>query len=181
MDARTDLRPGQRIPMSWDEYLEFWVEGSGEYIDGEYVHMNRATGRHQDICVELLIAIRAVLPVGTGVRLDWAWKPTVDQFAPDVMVFDATDEDARLTTTPHLAVEVLSTDTAADTIRKHRKYAEAGLPRYWIIDPDGPEITVYQLRDGILAEIAHHTAGTPATLDLGVATLTLDPADLLSA
>ena len=40
----------------------------------------------------------------------WGWKPGPDEFIPDVMVFDATNEVARLTATPHLVVEVLSTD-----------------------------------------------------------------------
>jgi Uma2 family endonuclease len=165
--------------MSWEEYEAFEVEGSGEYIDGEYVHMNRPTRRHQTICLRLAMRIDHVLPPEAEVLIDWAWKPTADQFAPDVMVYERTAEDKRLTVVPHLAVEVLSTDSAVDTIRKHRKYAEAGLPRYWIIDPDGPDITVYHLTDGALVEVARHERGTEATLDLGVATLTLDPADLL--
>jgi Uma2 family endonuclease len=180
MATRTDLRPGERIPMSWEDYQAFTVEGWGEYIDGAYVHMNSATQPHQRICRELLKAIDRALPAGVDVLCDWGWKPSADLFVPDLLVFDRTDEDAHLTALPHLAVEVLSSDTAADTIRKHRKYAQAGLPRYWIIDPDGPQITVCQLQGQHLVAVAHHQPGATATLDLGAATLTLDPGDLLT-
>jgi Uma2 family endonuclease len=180
MATRTDLRHGERIAMSWDEYEAFAVEGWGEYIDGDYVHMNRPTIPHQTICFELAKRIDAVLPSGVSVLQDVGWMPGDDRFVPDVVVFDRSDEVTHLTAPPHLAVEALSTDTARDTIRKHRKYAQAQLPRYWIIDPEGPEITVYHLTDGTLVEVAHHRPGAVAALALGVATLSLDPADLLS-
>lgn len=109
----------------------------------------------------------------------WAWKPDRDEFVPDVMVFDDAGEVTRFTGVPHLVVEILSSDPAADIIRKARKYATAGLERYWIIDPEGPEIIVYRLEDGILVEQARHGPGTEASLDVGPAQLTLDPATLL--
>ena len=114
-------------------------------------------------------------------REGWGWKPGRDEFIPDLMVFgvDQHYDDRHLTTTPHLAVEILSTDPARDIIRKARKYAAAGVERYWIIDPAGPEITVYQLVEGVYAERGVHGPGTEVTLDVGPAEVTFDPADLL--
>lgn len=76
-------------------------------------------------------------------------------------------------------VEVLSTDPAADTVRKLRKYSEAGLPRYWIIDPTGPEIVEFQLIDGRLIEVARYTGDENVRLDIGVAELVLAPDELI--
>jgi Uma2 family endonuclease len=89
------------------------------------------------------------------------------------------DERKRLTALPYLAVEILSSDAARDIIRKAAKYAAAGLERYWIIDPEGPEIIVYKLVDGILIEQGRHGPGTTVTLDIGPAEVTFDPAALM--
>ena len=95
------------------------------------------------------------------------------------MVFDVTEEEIRFTSTPHLVVEVLSSDPAADIVRKAAKYVAAGLPHYWIVDPDGPEVVVHELVDGVLTERARHRPGAVATLDVGSANVRLDPAELL--
>ncbi|MBK5268006.1 MAG: Uma2 family endonuclease [Acidimicrobiia bacterium] len=111
---------------------------------------------------------------------EWAWKPATDEFIPDVIVFDRTEDQPRLGPVPHLAVEVLSNEPARDMIRKFHKYASAGLQHYWIIDPDEPTIIVYALRDGTYIETGRHPAGTLATLDIGVLHLSIDPIDLIA-
>jgi len=88
-------------------------------------------------------------------------------------------EGMRYTGTPHLVVEILSSDPARDIIRKSAKYAAAGLERYWIIDPDGPEVIVYRLADGVLVEKSRHGPGIGATFDIGPTHVTFDPADLV--
>jgi Uma2 family endonuclease len=174
------MRPGDRIPMSWDDYESLGPEVRGEYLDGELVMSPAPTGQHQDISLNLAMLLKGVLTPPAQVREGWAWKPSVDEFIPDVMVFDETREDQRLTPTPHLVVEILSSDPARDIIRKAAKYAAAGLERYWIIDPDGPEIIVHRLTEGVLVERGRHGPGAMVTLDLGPAEVTLDPAQLLS-
>jgi Uma2 family endonuclease len=109
----------------------------------------------------------------------WAWKPSDDEFVPDLMILDAGNETVRYAGAPYLGVEILSTDRAADIIRKARKYAAAGLERYWIIDPDGPEVIVCRRHAGIFIEDARHGPGTTVTLDAGPVAITFDPAELL--
>ena len=132
----------ERIPMSWDEYEALGDTVRGEYVDGELIVAPFPNLRHQTIARRLANAIESALPSGVSVAESWGWKPGDDEFGPDVIVFDDTSENIRLTGTPHLAVphlavEVLSTDPARDMIRKAAKYAASGLQHYWVIDPDG--------------------------------------------
>ena len=167
--------------MSWHEYEELGSEYRGEYVDGALVMSPLASRRHQRACRRLLNLLESALPAGVDVAGSWGWKPGADEFGPDVMVFDETDEDVRYTGIPHLCVEVLSTDPAADLVRKFAKYADAGLPRYWIVDLDIPEIVVFELGDeGTYREARRLSGEQEATLEVGPAQVTVAATWLVS-
>ena len=62
---------------------------------------------------------------------------------------------ANLAATPLLVVEVRSPSTGRiDRTAKRSAYEEAGVPAYWIVDPAVPSVTVLELVDGGLTEVA---------------------------
>lgn len=75
---------------------------------------------------------------------------------PDVQVVDeALVGGQDITGTPALVVEVGSPSTVLlDRTEKRHVYAEAGIPGYWLVDPDARTITVLELVDGSYVERA---------------------------
>lgn len=70
---------------------------------------------------------------------------------PDMVVARRTDfaEDC-LSVPPILSVEVLSPVTRRiDTVLKKNVLEEFGCPHYWVVDPDHPSITAWDLVDGV--------------------------------
>jgi len=181
-EMATTLQPGDQVPMSWEEYEALAPDVRGEYVDGALVVSPGAGGRHQDISLNLAIILKRALPSHVRVREAWGWKPKADEFVPALMAFDvaAVTDDRRLSSVPHLVVEILSTDRAADLVRKAAKYGAAGLERYWVVDPEGPVVIEHELVGNVLMERARQGAGTTVTLDAGPVTVTFDPAALVS-
>jgi Uma2 family endonuclease len=77
---------------------------------------------------------------------------------------------------PDLLVEVVSSKPALDRVVKLQKYAQAGVPHYWIVDPEDRSVLVYRLEAGtyrIAAALKHDDRFEPElfpglAIDLGV-------------
>ena len=66
-----------------------------------------------------------------------------------------------------------------DLVRKLYRYADAGLPRYWIADPLECNLSAYVLRDGKFEDVAHAVGDEEIEFDFGVGKVALRPSDLL--
>ncbi len=67
-----------------------------------------------------------------------------------------------LPTAPLLAVEVLSPSSRRiDLVLKRSRLEAAGCPAYWVVDPDEPRLTAWELRDGTYVEIADVAGSEP--------------------
>ena len=181
MDVVTTLPWGR--PLTEDDLALMPDDGHRyELIDGTLI-VTPAPGTSHQVCVTAIWRIlRDAAP--TGVLVLTApfdvkpWVGTVLQ--PDVLVAlraDFTSNDIRKPLL--LAVEVRSPSTASiDLCAKMLAYARAGVPTYWIVDPDEPSIRVFELRDGTYAEVA--AASDDETLVLSAPySVTVTPARLL--
>lgn len=178
MSTPADIHLGQR--MSWEEYTRLGDDVRAEYIDGRAVMAPSPTRRHQDAARRVAQALDAVVPATHRVTLAWSWRVGRDEFVPDVMVHPQTDEDIRFTGLPALVVEVLSSNRGDDLVRKTVKYAAAGLPHYWILDPRDRVLDAYALLDGAFELRARLVDRDAGQVPFGIATARIDLAELLA-
>lgn len=177
MTTTTELIDGQM--MSWEEYATLGDQPRAEYVDGRLVMSPSPRRVDQTGSLNLSIALRAAAPRTLAVAQAWSWKVGADEFIPDVMVHPRTDEDLRFTGTPVLAVEILSSNRSTDLITKTFKYAAAGLPHLWIIDPRDEVLNAYVLDGGAYRLEAQITSDALGEVSVGPMTVTVDVAALL--
>ena len=130
-----------------------------ELIDGVIYDMGAPSWKHQGIVGEIFFALRQYVKKNNGkcqvglspidVQLDCDNRTMVQ---PDVMVICKSERinKRNVLGAPDLAVEVLSKSTRhKDMTIKLKKYTEAGVREYWIVDPWDERIIVYDLENDI--------------------------------
>jgi len=165
----------ERIPMSYDEYLDWCDEerNLGEWVDGEVIVFDMPGLRHQDLVLWLGWLLRTFATrrsLGRVVIAEYEMKLDAVRSSrkPDIL-FIATEHLDRLTELrligpADLAVEIVSPGSGPRD-RKHKlaEYASAGIPEYWVIDPLPlrRSVTVHRLDDErVYQAIAHRSDGT---------------------
>ena len=132
-----------------------------ELIDGVIVERNTPTWKHQKILGELHVAFYRcieehgrdceVLFAPFGVRID---RDDRTMLEPDLLVMygpDGNNEGDYYDGAPDLVAEVLSPSTRLyDCTVKLRKYMNAGVREYWIIDPENEKVMVYVFEKDVL-------------------------------
>ena len=170
-------------PLTEDDLAAMPADGHRyELLDGVLLVTPAPSLRHQTCVGSLLVLLHAARRPGQHVfvaPLDVRLSH-LTVLEPDVLVARQADLTAdRLEGAPLLAVEVLSPSTRRlDLGSKRLAYEAAGVPSYWLVDPDGPSLTVLELEDGRYVERATVAGDEPfhATVPFAV---TVVPARLL--
>jgi Uma2 family endonuclease len=154
-----------------------------ELLDGILLVTPAPIVVHQRAVGNVFSALRALCPPELEAfvaPLDWR-PDRRTSLQPDVLVARVADlERTNITAPLVLAVEVLSPSTRRkDAVLKRSKYEDSGVLSYWLVDPDEPAITAYDLIDGQYVEAGRSTRDQPLTLTRPCA-ITLTPADLIS-
>ena len=126
-----------------------------EVVHGELLVTPAPRALHQEVVGRLYVGLRGYLrgnPVGHAFAspADIRWDRTTG-VQPDLFVVPlsvARTMDWRAMRDLLLVIEVVSPSTArADRFTKRRRYQEAGVPCYWIVDPDARVIEVWTPAD----------------------------------
>lgn len=154
-----------------------------ELIDGVLLVTPAPNLAHQTCVGSLLGLLRAARPPGHRVLMA-PFDVRLSEFTvvqPDVLVARERDlTEARLEGAPVLAVEVRSPSTSRiDLGTKRLTYEAAGVPAYWLVEPDVPSLTVLHLEEGRYVEHAAVTGGEAYDADFPFP-VTVVPSQLLA-
>ncbi len=168
----------ERIPMSRERFDALPDGIRAEYVAGSAVVSPQARGRHQDIAINILVALRAALPTAV-VRHEAGFAlPSGSLRIPDVSVQRVRDDEHWSDDVPVVAVEVLSPSTwREDVFRKSDDYRVAGIEQYWIADRQSGTLVVRANRGAawdVLLELGEDApVGSVQVADLGSVALDL--------
>ena len=112
--------------------------------------------RHQRLVTRLIVLLDAQCPEGREVLAGAELRLQDDLLKiPDLMVVASALVDGQsITGTPDLVVEIHSPSTKVlDLTEKRAVYAAAGIPSYWLVDPEAETVTALELRDGAYVEV----------------------------
>ncbi|HEU5011249.1 MAG TPA: Uma2 family endonuclease [Roseiflexaceae bacterium] len=141
-----------------------------EFTDGEIEVLPMPTRKHQVILALLYeLFVTFIRPPGGKVLfapLRMEVRPGKFR-EPDLLLLrnakDPRNQDA-FWLGADLVVEIVSPDNPErDTVTKRADYAEAGIPEYWIVDPEDETITVLTLADNRYVAHGVFRRGTAAT------------------
>ncbi len=140
-----------------------------ELTDGIIEVLSMPTRKHQAVSRSLFLALLSFLQPRGGVVF---YAPLRLQIRPgkfrepDLMVLLDKDDPRNCNAFwlgADLVVEIVSPDDPARDFRvKRLDYAEAAIPEYWIVDPEGGTVTVLQLSGAEYVEHGAYRAGDGA-------------------
>ena len=158
------------------EYLDLGTNQLVEFSHGFIEFLPMPTTSHQRIVLFLVNLLSAfadpsklgeVLLAGVRVRL---WE---EKFREPDVVFMLAEHASRITEDywlgADLVMEVVSgshDDRRRDLVEKREEYARAGIPEYWIVDPELGQITVLALDGSAYAVHGEFVRGQQATSKL---------------
>jgi len=145
---------GATSPTGWtySEYARLPDDGNRyEVLDGEVLMTPSPGTRHQRIAAELFVRLRAYVQANQLGEMFWDLDLlfVAGQFLRPDMLFGPNAEAHRLTDrgvegVPGLVVEIASPSSKRiDRLKKSARYADFGIPEYWVVDPDDRVVLVW--------------------------------------
>jgi Uma2 family endonuclease len=142
-------------PGEWTEADYYFISERGQLVelsDGNLEILPMPTDYHQLLALRLVVALTAFVEANKLGQVRFAplpvrlWPGKIRE--PDV-VFMATAHLHRIDKywgVPDLAVEIISEgDAKRDREDKRVDYAQAGIPEYWIVDPEQKTLEILRL------------------------------------
>lgn len=152
------------LKFTYGDYLQLPDDGRRhELVDGDHLETPAPTPKHQRIALNLATALRNHLrthPLGeVYIAPCDVLLSDVDVVQPDLL-YMASRHASQITTShikgaPDLVVEILSEKTrTVDEGLKRKLYERAGVPEYWVVDPDLESLTIYRGVDQVYTRVA---------------------------
>lgn len=148
------LAPSQPARMTYQEFLDWLDEDTlAEWVDGEVIMTSPASDAHQNLS-DFLTSVLRVFVESRG--LGWVrsapfqMRLETSGREPDLL-FVTSDHVDRVRHTylegpASLAVEIVSPESAGrDRGEKFYEYEQAGIPEYWLLDPQTRRAEFYQI------------------------------------
>ncbi len=146
-----------------EDYYALPDERRVELIDGVIYDMSAPTSIHQLISMEISNMLRNEIKKRGGSCLTFAAPVDVQldcddktMVQPDVLVVCDRNKVIRrcIYGAPDFIIEILSPSTRRKDMQlKAYKYANAGVREYWMIDPDGKKIVMYDFEHEAIPQI----------------------------
>ena len=144
----------QGVAMTYDEFLDWADEDTlAEWVNGKVVMTSPASLRHQMLAQFLTRVLTGFAEVGhLGIVISAPFQMKLEQSGrePDVLFVAETHRDrlhpTYLDGAADLVIEILSPESVGrDRGDKFYEYERAGIPEYWLIDPETQRAEFYQL------------------------------------
>ena len=177
------VRVDQKTKLTYEDYVCLPNDGNiHEIIDGDHYMAPAPDTYHQTLSRRIQFALyRQLEEADLGLVFN---APTdvelsaVDIVQPDIFVVSKDKQylvtRRKIVCPPDLIIEILSEYSGrTDMSLKHSLYERAGVPEYWIVDPEAHEIIKYVLKnktyacEGAFSEtISFSLKGASAVVDL---------------
>jgi len=139
--------------MTYEEFLAWSDEDTlAEWVNGEVVIYSPASQQHQNLVDFLTSVLRVFVEQNRlGVALSAPFQMKLERGREPDLLFVAREHLDRLKETyldgpADLVVEIVSPESAGrDRGEKFYEYEQAGIPEYWLIDPQTERAEFYQL------------------------------------
>jgi len=147
----------QKEVYTYEDYAKLPEGAPYQLVGGRLVMTPAPSTYHQIISMRLEVkfanfAIEKDLGMILNAPVDVYFEET-ETYQPDIIFISKQRlhiiEPERVKGAPDLVVEILSSSTAYYDLRKKFKiYEKHGVREYWIVDPEGKNITIYENRVG---------------------------------